>query len=64
MRTTIRIDDELLARAEALSNASNRTELIELALKALIRQAAQERLRRAGGTLPDLEVPERRRGTS
>ncbi len=61
MRTTINIDDELLAEAERRVGARTKTALIELALQALIRECAHERLIRAGGTMPDLRLTERRR---
>ena len=61
MRTTLDIDDDLLRDAQERVQAPTKTALVELALRALIRQAAAERLAEAGGSLPDLEVPARRR---
>lgn len=61
MRTTLDIDEDLLREAQARVSAPTKTALIELALEALIRQAAQEALAAAGGTMPDLEVARRRR---
>jgi Arc/MetJ family transcription regulator len=61
MRTTLDINDDLLREAQARVAAPTKTALIELALEALIRQAAQESLAAAGGTMPDLEDPRRRR---
>ena len=61
MRTTLNIDDELLAEAQKEVQAKTKTELIELGLKALIREAAIERLAALHGAVPDAEAPPRRR---
>ncbi len=63
MRTTIALDDELLAKAEALSGVKERTALLREALKALIERESARRLARLGGTEDDLRpVPRRRPG--
>jgi Arc/MetJ family transcription regulator len=62
MRTTIEIDDELLGQAAARVQAPSRRALIELALRALIRESAHQRLIEAGGTLPASAPPVRRKG--
>jgi Arc/MetJ family transcription regulator len=61
MRTTINLDDELLARAHELTGIKERTALIHEALRTLIQLEAGRRLARLGGTEPGLEVPPRRR---
>ena len=61
MRTTVVLDDELLARAEALTGIKERSALLREALAALVSREAGRRLARLGGTMPDLEAPPRRR---
>ena len=61
MRTTLNIDDELLAEAQRRVQAPSKTALIELALEALIRESAIDRLIAAGGSMPDLALPDRRK---
>jgi len=61
VRTTINIDDDLLKRAQELTEESEKTRLVRMALKALIEQEAARRLALLGGTMPDLKVPPRRR---
>lgn len=61
MRTTINLDDELLARAHELTGIKERTALIHEALRLLVQREAGRRLALLGGTMPDLEVPPRRR---
>ena len=61
VRTTINIDDELLAEAQRLTGVKERTQLIREALVALIERESARRLARLGGSEPDLEVAGRRR---
>ncbi len=61
MRTTVEIDDALLARAQRRSPTTTKRALIEEALRALIRESARQQLVAAGGTMPDLEEVRRRR---
>jgi Arc/MetJ family transcription regulator len=61
MRTTLDIDDKLLAEAQSRADASSKTALVEMALRALIRESAYERLIDAGGSMPSLKIPPRRR---
>ncbi len=61
MRTTVILDDELLARAEELMGSGERTALLRVALLALIERESARRLAVLGGTEPDLAAPERRR---
>lgn len=61
MRTTITLDDNLLAQAKHLTQIEERTTLIREALKALIERESARRLAKLGGTEPELTAPERRR---
>jgi Arc/MetJ family transcription regulator len=61
MRTTITIDDSLLAQAQSLSGIRDNGPLIKSALQALIQRESALRLARLGGSQPDLkDVPRRR----
>ena len=63
MRTTINIDDELLAKAAKLVGPMDRTAILSEGLKALIERESAKRLARLGGTQPALKAaPRRRRG--
>ena len=61
MRTTLNIDDELLARAMELTGTKERTALVREGLRALIEREAARRLILLGGTMPDIEPIPRRR---
>jgi Arc/MetJ family transcription regulator len=61
MRTTVVLDDDLLADAEELTGIKERSALLRAALTALVQREAARRLARLGGTMPDLQVPSRRR---
>ena len=61
MRTTINLDDDLLATAARLTGITDRTPLIRESLKAIIARESARRLASLGGSQPDLEVPPRRR---
>ena len=61
MRTTINIDDDLLAKASMLTGITDRTPLIRESLKAIIARESARRLALLGGSVPDFEVPPRRR---
>ena len=63
MRTTVTIDDELLAEAQRLTGIKERATLIRVALEALVQREASRRLARLGGSQPDIEdIPRRRPG--
>lgn len=55
------LDEELLARASVYLGVSDRAQIIREGLKALCQREAGRRLARLGGTMPDLQVPPRRR---
>ncbi len=60
MRTTVTLDDELVARAKRYTGIDETGALIRAALKALVEREAARRLARLGGTEPDLVAPPRR----
>jgi Arc/MetJ family transcription regulator len=64
MRTTIKLDDALLERAQKLSGVEERTALLREALEALIQRESARRLARLGGSEPSLRAPPRRRSRS
>lgn len=64
MRTTVTIDDDLLEKAEALTQIKERRALIREALRALIERESARRLARLGGTQPDLKAPRQRRSST
>lgn len=61
MRTTINIDDELLAKAARLAGPLDRSAVIHEGLRALIQRESARRLARLGGTQRTLKVARRRR---
>jgi Arc/MetJ family transcription regulator len=61
MRTTLALDDDLLAEAEALTGVAEKTALVREALKALIERESARRLARLGGSDPKAKAPPRRR---
>ncbi|MCP3018577.1 type II toxin-antitoxin system VapB family antitoxin [Cupriavidus basilensis] len=61
MRTTLALDDDLLAKAQALTGLSEKSSLVREALRALIERESARRLSRLGGTEPALEPAARRR---
>ncbi|HEY2834228.1 MAG TPA: type II toxin-antitoxin system VapB family antitoxin [Sporichthyaceae bacterium] len=61
MRTTIALDDDLLAEAERLSGITERTALVREALRALIGRESARRLAALGGSDPDATSGPRRR---
>lgn len=65
MRTTINLDDELLAQAQKLSGLTERTTLLREALLALVQRESAQRLARLGGTEAQLEpIPRRQAATA
>jgi len=61
VRTTINIDDELLAKVAKLTGRMDRSALVHEGLKALIERETAKRLARLGGTQPNLKAAPRRR---
>jgi Arc/MetJ family transcription regulator len=64
MRTTLALDDELVAKAQAFTGLTEKSSLVREALKALIERESARRLARLGGSEPNLEAPPRRRPAS
>lgn len=64
MRTTVNIDDELLAKATKLAGPMDRTAILSEGLRALIERESARRLARLGGTQPRLKAAPRRRQRS
>jgi len=60
MRTTLNIDDELLAKAQRVSGLKERTALVREGLKALIERESARRLAQLGGSEPQLQAVPRR----
>jgi len=61
MRTTVSLDDDLLATAHEYTGMTERAELIREALKALIAREAGRRLLALAGTAPNMEKVRRTR---
>jgi Arc/MetJ family transcription regulator len=61
MRTTVVLDDELLAKAEEYTGIREKSALIRAALRALVEREAARRLARIGGSEPDIADIARRR---
>ena len=61
MRTTLTLDDELLAKAQEYTGIREKSALLREALKALVEREAARRLARLGGSQPDLAAIPRRR---
>jgi len=61
MRTTIALDDELIAKAQAYTGLEEKSALVREALKALIQREAGRRLANLGGSQPGIQGAPRRR---
>ncbi|MGD0635350.1 MAG: type II toxin-antitoxin system VapB family antitoxin [Beijerinckiaceae bacterium] len=61
MRTTLALDDELMAKAQAFTGLSEKSAIVREALKALIERESARRLARLGGSEPNLVGISRRR---
>lgn len=61
MRTTLSLDDELIAEAQRLTGTTEKSALVRQALRALIERESAGRLARLGGSEPAIsEIPRRR----
>ncbi|OGR30962.1 MAG: antitoxin [Desulfobacca sp. RBG_16_60_12] len=56
MRTTLNIEDELLAKAAELTGIKEKTSLVKLGLEALIARESARRLAALGGSEKNLEM--------
>lgn len=61
MRTTLALDDDLVAKAQAFTGLKEKSALVREALKALIEREAARRLARLGGSEPRVAPVPRRR---
>jgi Arc/MetJ family transcription regulator len=61
MRTTVIIDEKLLADAQERTGIKKNSELLNEGLRSLIQRDAARRLIALGGSEPGLKVPPRRR---
>ena len=64
MRTTLAIDDDLLAKAQEYTGLQEKSALVREALNALVEREAARRLARLGDTEPKLRPVPRRRSRS
>jgi len=64
MRTTINIDDTLMARASELTGVKEKTALVRMGLEYLIARESAKRLARLGGSERDLQPVPRRRSAA
>ena len=64
MRTTLALDDDLVAEAQRLTGTQEKSALVREALRALIQRESARRLARLGGTEPALTEVPRRRGAA
>ena len=60
MRTTLTLDDELLAQAQQISGLKERSQLLREALLALVQRESAKRLAQLGGSEPQLQSIPRR----
>ena len=61
MRTTLNIDETLLAQARLLTDIESKSKLVREALGALVERESARRLARLGGSQPGLpDIPRRR----
>jgi len=61
MRTTVTLDDEMVAKAQKYTGIKEKSALIRAALTALVQREAAQRLKKLGGSEPDMEYIPRRR---
>jgi len=64
MRTTVTLDDDLLARATKMMGGLDRSTVLREGLKALIERESALRLAKLGGTQPQLQPVPRRRAAA
>ena len=64
MRTTVNIEDDLLAKARKLTGIHENAALLREGLRALVEQESARRLAQLGGTEPGLSPISRRRSSA
>jgi Arc/MetJ family transcription regulator len=62
MRTTLILDDDLVAEAMRQTGVKEKTAVVRMGLEALIRQESARRLAALGGSMHGLQVAPRQRG--
>jgi len=60
MRTTVTVDDKMMADAQRLTGITEKSALLRAGLKALIERESARRLARLGGSDPGAALPPRR----
>ena len=63
MKTTLNIDDDLLAEARRVTRIEEKTAIVRAGLEALIARERARRLAALGGSDPVLRAPRRRRSS-
>ena len=61
MRTTLNLNEELIAKAREFTGIQEKTALVHEGLKALVSREAARRLAALGGSQPDFRAAPRRR---
>jgi Arc/MetJ family transcription regulator len=61
MRARLALDDERVAKAQALTGLKQKSGLVREALKALIEREGAQWFARLGGSEPEMDSPPRRR---
>jgi Arc/MetJ family transcription regulator len=61
MRTTLALDDDLLAKAQEYTGVKEKSALVHRALRLLVEREAAQRLARLGGSQPGFTAGRRRR---
>ena len=61
MRTTVTLDDDLIARAQELTGRSEVSAVVRMSLELLVRLESGRRLELLGGSEPDATAGRRRR---
>ncbi|MCK4563556.1 MAG: type II toxin-antitoxin system VapB family antitoxin [Verrucomicrobia bacterium] len=64
MKTTLNIDDQIMAEAARLTGIKEKTVLVRCGLEALIAKESSRRLAALGGTEKDLKAVPRRRSAA
>jgi Arc/MetJ family transcription regulator len=59
MRTTVTLDDDLLASAANFSGIDEKSKLLNFVLDAYVKRMAARRLAALGGSMPDFDIVSR-----
>jgi Arc/MetJ family transcription regulator len=59
MRTTVTLDDDLLASAANFSGIDEKSKLLNFVLDAYVKRMAARRLAALGGSMPDFDIASR-----